>query len=362
MRVPKDRLHLGQSHRWIPGKTGRRRVPRVMESRVHAQLLGRPLKDPPGRSVGRRTRLTTASAPDRPAAIRQARLVEVGRQVSQRLGRNRHWLTDWDLRTQTAPTFPAGNLQRRPVRERRAAGPILRHRVGHRPASEGQVEGVAALDRRQVVGDRGRGVARRQDKRAGRGVHSPRWMSALTSSLPLWIAGRPQSADQRGRLRLGGLFPADAHGSQHPEPAQQVVRVTPARQRTHVPQQAVPQIAADRLDLMPRHAPPATATTSTYQQQLPRSSTAVHGRPSDPDVPGGLVRQRHAQMLLTHRLRVEPWPELVQSTDHPAQAPPGGGRLPRPPPPAPVTTSRSAGRVMPTEACPLRRATLRRVP
>lgn len=27
------------------------------------------------------------------------------------------------------------------------------------------------------------------------------------------------------------------------------------------------------------------------------------------------MRQRHAQMLLTHRLQVEPWPELVQSTD-----------------------------------------------
>ncbi|WP_190194908.1 hypothetical protein [Streptomyces minutiscleroticus] len=28
------------------------------------------------------------------------------------------------------------------------------------------------------------------------------------------------------------------------------------------------------------------------------------------------MRQRHAQMFLTHHHQVEPWPELVQSTDH----------------------------------------------
>ncbi|MFF3288490.1 hypothetical protein [Streptomyces sp. NPDC003023] len=27
------------------------------------------------------------------------------------------------------------------------------------------------------------------------------------------------------------------------------------------------------------------------------------------------MRQRHAQMFLTHRHQVDPWPELVQSTD-----------------------------------------------
>lgn len=30
------------------------------------------------------------------------------------------------------------------------------------------------------------------------------------------------------------------------------------------------------------------------------------------------MRQRHAQIFLTHRHRVEPWPELVQSTDQTA--------------------------------------------
>lgn len=61
------------------------------------------------------------------------------------------------------------------------------------------------------------------------------------------------------------------------------------------------------------HSSPRCSTVRTRNASLPLQMSwtglAVSMYPRE------LMRQRHAQMFLTHRHQVDPWPELVQSTD-----------------------------------------------
>ncbi|WP_198545925.1 hypothetical protein [Actinacidiphila yeochonensis] len=185
-----------------------------------------------------------------------------------------------------------------------------------RPASEVQVEGVEPVHHREAVRGGRRRVSGREDPLAGRRVHRPRRVTALAVALPLRVPGRPQPADHRRGLGLGGLFPPDVDRPQYPEPAQQIEGVAPTCQRTHIPEQPIPQIRADRLDLPTRsvhyHPRQRHRRTRDHRPDACQPYSTIHQIPMNT---GDLMRQRHAQMLQNRRHRVEPVSESVQSTD-----------------------------------------------
>ncbi|WP_201304929.1 hypothetical protein [Streptomyces sp. GS7] len=152
------------------------------------------------------------------------------------------------------------------------------------------------------------------------GGHPCRAGPALAGALAVAahrLAGLRRAADVRTQRDVfGGLLPTDVHRPQHPEPAQQIEGVAPARQRTHVPQQPIPQVGADRLDLPARHVHHQPRQhgrgTGDHRPGTRQPYPTLHQIPMNT---GDLMRQRHAQSLQNGSPRVEPINELVQSTD-----------------------------------------------
>jgi hypothetical protein len=92
VRVPQDRLYFHQGHLRIAGQPGRGGVPQVVQGPVRAQEFPSSLENSASGPIGQRPARPPAGAPYRQVVVRQARLVEVGGQIGQRLRRDRDGL------------------------------------------------------------------------------------------------------------------------------------------------------------------------------------------------------------------------------------------------------------------------------
>lgn len=150
--------------------------------------------------------------------------------------RNRSWLLIHHLLAVTTPPELRNRLHRTAMRQRPATLRRRRDRVDRRSPAVMRMELVEAAQHRQLVVHRRGRVPRPQRLLAGPHVHRARRCRICRPTPPLRVARRAHPSDQHRHLGLGGPIPGQLKMPEQTPPAQQVVTVALAGQRTLVAQ------------------------------------------------------------------------------------------------------------------------------